>query len=122
MKAIQVQKYGGPEVLTLVDLPNPTPKPNEAGVKIAASGVNYIDIYFREGRYPSALPFVDGQEAAGTVTDVGSDVKSLKPGDRVAYTNALGSYADYAAVPAERLVRVPDAVKPEQAAAVMLQG
>ena len=122
MKAIQVQKYGGPEVLTVVDVPAPTPKPNEAIVKIAASGVNFIDVYFREGRYPSSLPFLDGQEASGTVTEVGADVKSLKPGDRVAYTSVLGSYAEFAAVPEGRLVRVPDSVKPEQAAAVMLQG
>src|SRR5262249_4488803 len=107
MKAIQVQKPGGPEALTLVDLPVPAPKPNEAVVKIAAAGVNFIDVYFREGRYPSPLPFVDGQEAAGTVTAVGSEVKSLTVGDRVAYTGVLGSYAQYAAVPADRLVKVP---------------
>jgi NADPH2:quinone reductase len=122
MKAIQVQKHGGPEVLTLVDVPVPTPKPNEAVVKIAASGINFIDVYFREGRYPAALPFINGQEAAGAVTEVGGEVKSLKAGDRVAYTGVLGSYAEYAAVPAQRLVRLPDTVKPEQAAAVMLQG
>ena len=122
MKAIQVQKTGGPEVLTLVDLPVPKPKANEAVVKIAASGVNFIDVYFREGRYPSALPFVDGQEAAGTVTEVGSDVKSVKPGDRVAYSNAIGTYAEYAAVPADRLVHVPDDINDQQAAAAMLQG
>jgi NADPH:quinone reductase len=91
-------------------------------VKIAATGVNFIDVYFREGRYPTALPFINGQEAAGTVTEVGAEVKSLKAGDRVAYTSVLGSYAEYAAVPADRLVRVPDNVKPEQAAAAMLQG
>ncbi|MGE5322915.1 MAG: quinone oxidoreductase family protein [Actinomycetota bacterium] len=122
MKAIQVQKTGGPEVLTLVDLPVPAPKPNEAIVKIAASGVNFIDVYFREGRYPAQLPFVDGQEGAGTVTEVGSEVKSLKAGDRVAYSNVLGSYAEYAAVPAEKLVKVPDGLSDEQAAAAMLQG
>ncbi len=122
MKAIQVQKTGGPEVLTLVDLPVPKPKPNEAIVKIAAIGVNFIDIYFREGRYPSPLPFVDGQEAAGTVSEIGSEVKSLKPGDRVAYTGVIGSYAEYAAVPADRLVRVPEKITDEQAAAAMLQG
>jgi NADPH2:quinone reductase len=122
MRAIQVQKTGGPEVLTLVDLPVPKPKANEAVVKIAAIGVNFIDVYFREGRYPSALPFVDGQEAAGTVTEVGSDVKSVKPGDRVAYTGVIGAYAEYAAVPADRLVHVPDKITDQQAAAAMLQG
>jgi NADPH:quinone reductase len=122
MKAIQVQKTGGPEVLTLVDLPVPTPKPNEAVVKIAAAGVNFIDIYFREGRYPAALPFVNGQEGAGTVSAVGSDVKSLKVGDRVAYTAVPGSYAEYAAVPADRLVKVPHGITDQQAAASMLQG
>src|SRR5215470_12024571 len=100
MKAIQVQKTGGPEALTLVDLPVPKPKPNEVVVKIAAAGVNFIDVYFREGRYPSPLPFVDGQEASGTVTEVGSDVRSVKPGDRVAYTGVIGAYAEYGAVQA----------------------
>lgn len=122
MKAIQVQKTGGPEVLTLVDLPVPKPKANEAVVKIAAIGVNFIDVYFREGRYPSPLPFVDGQEAAGTVTEVASDVKSVRAGDRVAYTGVIGSYAEFAAVSADRLVRVPDKITDEQAAAAMLQG
>jgi NADPH:quinone reductase len=122
MKAIQVQKTGGPEVLTLVDLPVPQPKPNEAVVKIAAAGVNFIDIYFREGRYPAELPFVDGQEAFGVVSEVGRDVKSVKPGDRVAYTGYLGGYAEYAAVPAGRLIPIPDSVTEQQAAAAMLQG
>ena len=122
MKAIQVQKTGGPEVLTLVDIPVPTPKPNEAVVKIAAAGVNFIDIYFREGRYPAQLPFVNGQEAAGTVSAVGSEVKSLKAGDRVAYCGVQGSYAEYAAVPADRLVKIPDGVTERDAAAAMLQG
>ena len=102
--------------------PFPKPKANEALVKIAASGVNFIDVYFREGRYPAALPFIDGQEAAGTVTEVGSEVKSVKPGDRVAYSNVMGTYAEYAAVPADRLVRVPDKITDQQAAAAMLQG
>jgi NADPH:quinone reductase len=122
MKAIQVQKTGGPEALTLVDLPVPKPKANEAVVKIAAIGVNFIDVYFREGRYPAPLPFVDGQEAAGTVTEVGSEVKTVKPGDRVAYTGMIGAYAQYAAVPADRLVHVPDKITDQQAAAAMLQG
>jgi NADPH:quinone reductase len=122
MKAIQVQKTGGPEVLTLVSLPVPKAKANEAVVKIAASGVNFIDVYFREGRYPATLPFTDGQEAAGTVTEVGGDVKQVKVGDRVAYSNVMGTYAEYAAVPADRLVRVPEKITDQQAAAAMLQG
>jgi NADPH2:quinone reductase len=91
-------------------------------VKIAASGVNFIDVYQREGRYKVPLPFVLGQEGAGTVTSVGADVQSLKPGDRVAWTSILGSYAEYAAVPAERLVRVPQGVTDQHAASAMLQG
>ena len=122
MQAIQVNKVGGPEVLTPTELPVPSPKPNEAIVQIKASGVNFIDVYFREGRYPAPLPFVDGQEAAGVVTEVGSEVTDVKPGDRVAYTSSLGSYAEYAAVPANRLVKIPDELDFEQAAAAMLQG
>ena len=122
MKAIQVSQVGGPEALTLVDLPVPSPKPNEAVVQIKATGVNFIDVYFREGRYPAPLPFVNGQEAAGVVTEVGSDVKLVKRGDRVAYTSALGSYAEYAAVPEARLIKIPDELDFEQAAAAMLQG
>jgi NADPH2:quinone reductase len=122
MQAIQVSQTGGPEVLVPVDLPVPTPKPNEALVNIKAAGVNFIDVYVREGRYPTPLPFVNGQEGAGVVTEVGSEVTTLKPGDRVAYTSALGSYAEYAAVPASRLVKIPDELDFEQAAAAMLQG
>ena len=122
MQAIQVTKVGGPEVLTLTELPVPTPKPNEAVVQIKASGVNFIDVYFREGRYPAPLPFVDGQEAAGVVTEIGSEVTDVQVGDRVAYTSSLGSYAEYAAVPASRLVKIPDELDFEQAAAAMLQG
>src|SRR5690242_18013409 len=122
MKAIQVQKTGGPEVLTLVDLPVPKPKANEAVVQIKAIGVNFIDVYFREGRYPAPLPFVDGQEAAGVVSEIGSEVTNVQRGYRVAYTGALGSYAEYGAVPASRLVKIPDELDFEQAAAAMLQG
>ena len=122
MKAIQVSQTGGPEVLTLVDLPSPTPKPSEALVEIKASGVNFIDVYFREGRYPTTLPFINGQEGAGVVTEVGNEVRSVKVGDRVAYTSSLGSYAEFAAVPAARLVKIPDALSFDQAAAAMLQG
>lgn len=122
MKAIQVKQPGGVEALQLVDLPVPTPKSGEAVVKIAAIGVNFIDIYLREGRYKAALPFVDGQEASGVVTEVAADVKTFKPGDRVAYAGPLGAYAEYAAVPAARLVPVPPGVSDEDAAAAMLQG
>jgi NADPH2:quinone reductase len=122
MKAIQIEKVGGPEVLRVVNLPIPQPKPTEALVKISASGVNFIDTYHREGRYKVPLPFVLGQEGAGVVTQVGSEVKSIKPGDHVAWTSIPGSYAEYVAVPAERLVPVPNGVSDQQAAAAMLQG
>jgi len=122
MQAIQVTRVGGPEVLTPTDLPIPSPKPNEALVQIKATGVNFIDVYFREGRYPAQLPFVDGQEAAGVVTEIGTEVTNVEPGDRVAYTSSLGSYAEYAAVPANRLVKIPAELDFEQAAAAMLQG
>jgi NADPH:quinone reductase len=122
MKAIQISSVGGPEALRLVDLPVPDPKPNEALVQIKAAGVNFIDVYFREGRYPAPLPFVNGQEAAGVVVAVGAEVQSIRLGDRVAYTGVLGSCADYAAVPADRLVKIPDGLDFDQAAAAMLQG
>lgn len=122
MKAIQVKNPGGPEALELVELPVPEPKANEVVVKLAASGVNFIDVYFREGRYKSAVPFVVGQEGAGTVTAVGADVNSVKVGDRVAWTGLQGSYAEYAAVAADRLVPIPAGVTDQQAAAAMLQG
>src|ERR1044072_8177786 len=122
MKAIQVSQTGGPEALVPVDVPTPKPKPNEALVQIKAAGVNFIDVYFREGRYPAPVPFIDGQEGAGAVTEVGSEVTLVQPGDRVAYTGSLGSYAESAAVPAQRLVKIPDALSFEDAAAAMLQG
>ena len=126
MKAIQVKHTGGPEVMELVDLPVPQPKSNEAIVKIKAAGVNFIDVYNREGRYKTPLPFVLGQEAAGVVSAIGSDVskdaREVAVGDRVAYTSVLGSYAEYAAVPADRLVKIPAGVSEREAAAAMLQG
>jgi NADPH2:quinone reductase len=122
MKAIQVRRVGGPEVLELADIPVSEPKPNEAAVKIAASGVNYVDVYYREGRYTTPLPFVAGQEGAGEVVAVGSDVQSVKVGDRVAWTMLLGTYAEYAAVSADRLVKIPQGIDDRQAAATMLQG
>ena len=122
MKAIEVRKTGGPEVLTLVECPVPRPKPDEALVRIKAAGVNYIDVYSRDGRYPCALPFINGQEASGEVVEAGSAVTSVKPGDDVAYTDVMGSYAEYAAVPVQHLVRVPAGVEAHQSAAAMLQG
>ncbi|HTC57829.1 MAG TPA: quinone oxidoreductase [Candidatus Sulfotelmatobacter sp.] len=122
MKAIQVKQVGGPEVMEMVELPVPQPKANEAVVKLAASGVNFIDCYFREGRYKAPLPLVLGQEGAGVVTAVGADAKSVKAGDRVAWSGLLGSYAEFEAVPADRLVPIPQGVSDEQAAAAMLQG
>ena len=122
MKAIQVKQSGTADVLALAEVPVPRPKPNEALVKIAAAGVNYIDVYVREGRYPYAMPLILGQEAAGTVTEVGSEVSLVKPGDRVAYAGPLGSYAEFAAVPAARLIKLPPGIDERQGAAAMLQG
>jgi NADPH2:quinone reductase len=122
MKAIQVKQVGGPEVLEFVDLPMPQPQPDEVVIKVAAVGVNFIDVYYREGRYKAPLPFISGQEGAGTVTAVGANVKGIRPGDKVAWTGLLGSYAEYAAVPADRVVPVPAGVSEQQAAAAMLQG
>jgi len=122
MKAIQIKQPGTPEAMEFVDLPVPEPEPNEVVVKISAAGVNFIDVYNREGRYKVAAPFVLGQEGAGVVTAAGKDVKSVKPGDRVAYTGVMGSYSEYSAVPADRLVKVPKSVDDRQAAAAMLQG
>jgi NADPH2:quinone reductase len=122
MKAIQVKQVGGPKAMEVVELPVPQPKANEAVVKLAASGVNFIDVYFREGRYKAPLPFVLGQEGAGVVTAAGAGVKSFKVGDRVAWIGLLGSYAEYEAVPADRLVPIPQGVSDQQAAAAMLQG
>jgi NADPH2:quinone reductase len=100
MKCIQVKVPGGPENLELVDAPTPVPGPKQALVKIAASGVNFIDVYFRTGLYKAELPVTLGSEAAGTVEAVGPDVTEVAPGDRVAYAMARGSYAEYAVVPA----------------------
>ncbi|HLH20682.1 MAG TPA: quinone oxidoreductase [Bryobacteraceae bacterium] len=122
MKSIQVKEPGGPEKMQLVDVPTPSPREGEALVRIAASGVNFIDVYFRTGLYKSDLPIALGSEAAGTVEAVGPGVSEVSPGDRVAYAMARGSYAEYAVVPAARLVRIPDTVGFETAGAAMLQG
>jgi len=122
MKAVEVSHTGGPAVLEYKVVSEPEPKPNEALVQIKATGLNFIDVYFREGRYPSKLPFIVGQEAAGVVERVGNEVTMLKPGDRVAYTGLQGAYAEKAVVAADRLVKIPEGVSFEQAAALMLQG
>jgi NADPH:quinone reductase len=122
MKAIEIRQVGGPEVLTLSNIPTPAPKTGEALVKVHASGVNFIDVYFREGRYKKDLPFVGGQEGAGVIEAVGDGVVDLKPGDPVAWCTIMGSYAEYAVVPAARLVKVPGGLDLKLAAAVMLQG
>jgi NADPH:quinone reductase len=122
MKSIQVNEPGGPEKMRLVEVPTPVAGPGEALVRIAASGVNFIDVYFRSGLYKADPPVSLGSEAAGTVEAVGPGVTGLVPGDRVAYAMVRGSYAEYAAVPAAKLVKIPDAVDFTTAAAAMLQG
>ncbi|MCL6540647.1 quinone oxidoreductase family protein [Roseiflexus sp.] len=122
MRAIRVHDYGGPEVLQLEDLPVPEPGPGEARVKIAAAGVNFIDIYHRSGQYKGVLPMTPGMEAAGIVDAVGPDVSDVRVGDRVVYAMRQGAYAEYAIVPATMLAPVPEGIDLHQAAAVMLQG
>ena len=123
MRAIRVHACGGPEALRYDEVPVPEPQAGEALVEIAAAGVNFIDVQHRAGRYkPPALPFTLGSEAAGTVTAVGAGVSEVAVGDRVAYAMVLGAYAEYAVVPAKRLVKVPAAIDFQTAAAVMLQG
>jgi NADPH2:quinone reductase len=122
MKAIQVKRTGGAEVMEYVDLPVPTPKANEAVIEIKAAGVNFVDVYYREGRYPAQLPLILGQEGAGVVSAVGAEVKNVKVGDRVVSAGIQGSYAEFASAPADKLGRIPDKLGFEEAAAAMLQG
>lgn len=122
MKAIRVYQYGGPEVLRYEEVPVPEPGAGQARVKIEAIGVNFIDVYQRTGLYPLALPFTLGREGAGTVDAVGANVTEVKKGDRVAYAMEPGSYAEYALVPAWKLVPLPRHLDSRSAAAVMLQG
>ena len=124
MKAIQITQTGGPEVLELRDLPTPSPGPREALIQIEACGVNFIDVYFREGRYPAQLPLIPGQEAAGIVVALGpwTALDSVKVGDRVAWCGVPGTYAQFAVAPVARLVKIPDGVSTKQAAGAMLQG
>jgi NADPH2:quinone reductase len=122
MKAIQVKQTGGPEAMQLAEVAKPSPGPQQALVRIAATGVNFIDVYFRMGLYKADLPVTLGSEAAGTVESVGPGVTEVAPGDRVAYAMARGSYAEYAVVPAAMLVKIPDGLDFSTAAAAMLQG
>ncbi|MSP40279.1 MAG: quinone oxidoreductase [Deltaproteobacteria bacterium] len=122
MKAVRIHQYGGPEVLTYEDIPIPEPKAGEARVKIDAIGLNFIDIYQRTGLYPLQMPCALGMEGAGVVDAVGDGVSEVRAGDRVAYAMILGSYAEYAIVPAARLAPLPVNVDMKSAAALMLQG
>jgi len=122
MKAIRVEAYGGPEQLVYQDIEEPVPQPNEALVKLEAIGVNFIDVYHRTGLYPLPLPFTPGSEASGMVESIGSEVKDIAVGDRVAYAMSVGSYAEFAAVPAARLVKMPEGIDARAGAAAMLQG
>lgn len=122
MKAVRVHKYGGPEVLSNDEVPIPEPKAGEARVKIEAIGLNFIDVYQRTGLYPLRTPFTLGMEGAGVVDAIGDDVSEVKVGDRVAYAMILGSYAEYAIVPAAKLAPLPANVEASSAAGLMLQG
>jgi NADPH2:quinone reductase len=122
MNAIRIHAPGGPEAMKLEDVPQPAPKAGEAVVKVDAAGLNYIDVYFRSGLYKAEYPLTLGLEAGGTVSAVGANVTEVKVGDKVAYTGVPGAYAEYAVVPAARLVVLPAGVSTRQGAAAMLQG
>jgi len=122
MKAVRVHEVGGPDVLRYEDVPVPVPGPGQAQVKVEAIGLNFIDCYFRAGVYKAQLPFIPGNEAAGIVSAVGPNVTDVKVGDRVTYAPAMGAYAEYAIVTANRLIRLPEGLDARTAAAVTLQG
>jgi NADPH2:quinone reductase len=122
MRAIQIKTTGGPEVMELAEVPTPKPGAGHVLVKIEASGVNFIDTYLREGRYPAELPFIPGQEAAGTVVELGEGVSDFVVGDRVAWNGTRGTYAEFACAPAQILLKIPEGMSFLQAAAVLLQG
>ena len=122
MRAVLVDAFGGPEALIVRDIPVPVPGPTDVIVKVAVSGVNFIDVYFRTGLYKMPPPVAIGSEAAGTIEAVGAEVVGLAPGDRVAYAMVRGSYAEFAKVPAAQVVTIPNSVSFQQAAAAMLQG
>jgi NADPH2:quinone reductase len=122
VKAVRVHAPGGPEALRVEDVPEPQAKPGEAVVRVEAAGVNFIDVYHRTGLYKAAMPVTLGQEGAGTVVAVAPDVRDVSVGERVAWASTFGAYAEKAAVPAARLVRLPDGLSAKQGAAAMLQG
>lgn len=122
MRAVRVREHGGPEAMRVETVPVPRPGPGEALVRVAAAGVNFIDVYKRSGRYRLPLPATLGEEGAGTVAMVGEGASTVRVGDRVGWAGVLGAYAEYAVVPAARLVPLPDGVSPALGAAVMLQG
>jgi NADPH:quinone reductase len=122
MKAIQVRTTGGPEVLELRELPDPVPQAGELLVRVHTSGVNFIDMYFREGKYKAPLPFIPGGEGSGHVEALGAGVTGVSVGDAVAWFSSIGSYAEKAVVPADRVVKVPSGVDLQTAAALMMQG
>jgi len=122
MKAIRVEHTGGREVLNYTDMPEPHPERGQVLVSIEFAGVNFFDVYQRIGLYPITMPFTPGTEAAGTVLAVGAEVSEFRAGDRVAYQGVQGAYAERAVVPAESLIRLPEAVSTRTAAALILQG
>jgi NADPH:quinone reductase len=122
MRAVVVPAHGDSSVLEYTELPDPVPGPGEVLVDVAAAGINFIDVYHREGRYPMPLPLVPGSEGAGTVSAVGPGVTDVVVGDRVAWASVIGSYASKAVVPADKAVVLPEGLSPDLAAAVMLQG
>lgn len=122
MRAVLVTRTGGPDVLDVTDVPDPVPGPADLLVRVQASGINYIDTYFRSGSYPRELPYVPGDEGTGVVEQVGSEVSGFSVGDRVAWAAAPGSYAELVRVPAASAIAVPAGVDPPQAASVLLQG
>lgn len=122
MYTIEVEQTGGPEVLSYVEKPRPSPSPGEVLIKAEAIGVNFVDTYFRSGLYPHELPFVLGAEVAGTVAAVGEGVTVLRVGDRVATADAVGAYAEYCVAPVDVVASVPDAVTSDVAAAAILKG
>ncbi|MEO8030915.1 MAG: quinone oxidoreductase [Gemmatimonadota bacterium] len=122
MKAIQIRSIGGPEVLSYVDLPDPSPGPGQALIRVESAGVNFIDVYHRTGLYTLPLPLVPGSEGAGTVLAVGDGVTDVRAGDRVAWADVTGSYAELIVAPVDRLVPVNPTVSSADAAALMLQG